>query len=90
MHLFDCNGSSLCQAGSSFQLHHVGSLVVASKLLVMACGIQFPYQAPALGVDHREVPQFTFFNMMIRTFTKTNMACPTYLLDCAGLKCISL
>ena len=44
---------------------HVGSLVVACKLLVVESGIQFPDQGPNLGPLHcrcglltREVPQF--------------------------------
>ena len=52
MHLFGCDRSYLPHLGS-FWLQHVGSLAVAGKLLVAACGIYFPDQglnpAPSIG-----------------------------------------
>ena len=45
VYLFGCAGSSL---------RHVGSLVAAYHLLLVACGIWFPDQEMNLGPRHRE------------------------------------
>ena len=39
---------------TAYYLQHAGSLVVACKLLVAACGIQFPDQGSNLGPLHWE------------------------------------
>ena len=45
IYLFGCTGP---------QLQHVGALVVACRLLVAVCGIQFPDQGSNLGILHWE------------------------------------
>ena len=57
--LFACTGSYLRHVGSSLpragsSLRHEGSSVVACKLLVVACGIQFPDQGSNPGPLHWE------------------------------------
>ena len=49
---FGCARSQLRLVGSS--LRHAGALVVACRLLVVACGIQFPDQGWNLGPLHWE------------------------------------